>query len=585
MFMGAVLATGLAIVAFTVVLPPSPQHLVGLGCLLLAMVSAIMAMRRYVQDQKEQETELNAVLQRQENLLRYQNDGLQTYLANLESFVKVENEGLRQQLSTMAAETTALTAAFGQFQEDVEGSIARQVEGLAHLEKTDENLGVLLTAFSKSQENFRAKVAATLQALTLDATSHNEQLVTVLSTLNEGLGHNETAFEQLQTIITSLHSLGRDTSSSVVTLRQELEAQSQHQNISYDALTSLLAENRDYLQELDGKVARGFADQRAKGEIVAQELLQAMAQEYAQGREEISQGVIALTEKNAAILTALKSLLDNCDGEFEKQRLATEILAQLLADNGAILTDLQSLSQEGFAAQDKLLRNTSDLLLTIKEENNQELVSQAQVLAALDGKVGSQQKAVLAALRQVEHSHRPQGRLEGDLSNMGLPDLLQILQLAKKTAAIFLKDIDGAIYLENGLLVYVRQGKFAGFQAFIRIMMVIRGYFSVRFDLLPSALPKKPRPLLAELLTVITEVDEIKNCLAALEEKIKRDSKQDNFLVQLPEEGVARDVLATFNYQAPARLEELAVLMGKGVQENIDLLAELHEQGKLTLIS
>ncbi len=83
----------------------------------------------------------------------------------------------------------------------------------------------------------------------------------------------------------------------------------------------------------------------------------------------------------------------------------------------------------------------------------------------------------------------------------------------------------------------------------------------------------------------IAEVDEIKERISVLNDKIQKTSKLDSFLIKLPGKGVPKSVIQTFNHETPARLDEIVVLMGKGVQENITLLEELYDKDKLTLIS
>ncbi len=630
LLISAILASAIGTITLLVTFPLSIQHMVAMALLTVAIATTIIACNRFLQEREQQKSTLNATLQRQENIIRQQNDGLQTYLANLESFVKLENELIIKKIISMEAEIATLIQKFSSFNSTTSSRLTSQDEGLERLKKSVQNMGVLLTTFSKAQENFRSKAATAFKELKDAASKQAEQQNQELVTLEELSTKTETEFAAQKIHIKTIHSLLRDTASALQTLQQESESQFEHQSNGRDALAALLTETRSQVEKLQKVTATSFTEQSKvstainqqannnynlieslhtettelstaqQKDITALNLGQTSLQNQATGQQEcltriekgqlsklaeIDQTITKLEEEVTSSVEAIRLLAEGNSSDFAKQQLSSEILAQLLAENETSLTALHTISQDNFSSQQKHLQAATTLLVDIKNENNTELANQTQVLTALNSKIGSQQNAVVAAMRQVEHSHRPQGRLEGDLTNMALPDLLQILQLAKKTASIFLKEIDGAIYLEKGLLVYVRQGKFAGIQAFIRIMMILHGYFSVRFDTLPSSLPKKPRPLIPELLSVITEVDEIKNNLSDLTSKIEKESGLNNFLVQLPAEGIDKAILATFNYQAPAQLEELVILMGKGVQENITILDELHDNGQLTLIS
>ena len=107
--------------------------------------------------------------------------------------------------------------------------------------------------------------------------------------------------------------------------------------------------------------------------------------------------------------------------------------------------------------------------------------------------------------------------LEGNLSDMGLIDLIQSLDMGKKTAVVKLKDLDGELILENGLLVFARQGSFTGKDALNRILLVEGGGFSVSYDKIPDDIPKQPVQPMKAIMDAVTYIDEIKSMMENLQ--------------------------------------------------------------------
>ncbi|MEN8139697.1 MAG: DUF4388 domain-containing protein [Thermodesulfobacteriota bacterium] len=493
-----------AAVSLLVSFPPTRRDIVAIALLFVALVATILAISHILQKGRRR---LRLLEGNQETLLQLQG-------------------GIASDLTGLEGETRKLSGSFKQLStlQDKQG------RALTQLQEGGQELGQGVKNLAMAQENFRVKMAQTLQDLSRNANDQNGQLQNNLELLT-----------RLEIINSSAAEIMQNNTSSLGQLHEKHAKLSALQVSNHEQLRTLLDQSSADLSQIR-------QDSQEKGKEQSQHLTS------------LSQGLSRFDERLHAAVSSMGQMGETSRSAAAEQLQAFDTLSKASATSASQLNHGQ-------------------------EEISQVMSSQGQTLTALDNKIGSQQKAVLAALRQVEYSHRPQGRLEGDLSKLALPDLLQILQLAKKTASIFIKEVNGAIYLEDGLLVYVRQGQFAGIQAFIRIMLKINGYFSVRFDTLPTNLPKKPRPLMAEVLTVLSEVDEINDSISSLEKKIRKESGLDSFLIQLPDKGIDPAVLATFNYQAPASTAELALQMGKGVKENIKIISKLHKKGQLTLIS
>lgn len=557
-----VLSTAACVVSLFVSFPLSTQHIVALVLLAVATVSAIMAVLRLHKDKEMARFNLESMREALEEKVQQSHKEQQVSFTHLEESLAEVHKQMDGQMRVAHGEILTLANEISVTTSNMNSLLITQSNGITKLEKSDQHMGRLLVSMGKDFEQFRNEFIPQLATI---ATQVNEagQGLSILSDLTIEINKEIKGQKKKNSAILSLIE---ETATLLQAGQQEGESQFESQNMQHDSLIALVEENSSKLQMLQEENA---ASVHAQTEMDTEQRnsLARIEQGQREVRSELDLQMIKVGEEVMVVSVAIQQLVAMDGSKTEKQQMACEMLSQLIAENDAAIRDVHQ------------------LLTSIMEDFCLAFESQEGVLTALNSKVSSQQNAVVAAMKQVENSHCPQGRLEGDLTNLSLPDLLQILQLAQKTASIILSDINGSLYLERGMLVYVRQGKFAGIQAFIRIMLLVRGYFSVRFDVLPNSLPKKTRALLPELLSVIAEVDETKERISVLSDKIHKKSKLDSFLVQLPRKGVDKSVTQTFNHETPARLDELVVLMGKGVQENITLLEELYDKGKLTIIS
>ena len=99
------------------------------------------------------------------------------------------------------------------------------------------------------------------------------------------------------------------------------------------------------------------------------------------------------------------------------------------------------------------------------------------------------------------------------LDHMGLVELLQPLEIGKRTAFVKLKDIDAELVIEKGVSVYMRQGKFTGLDALDRILLGEKGRFSIAFTEIPANFTKQPVQLTKAIMDSISYLDEVKSLL------------------------------------------------------------------------
>lgn len=251
-----------------------------------------------------------------------------------------------------------------------------------------------------------------------------------------------------------------------------------------------------------------------------------------------------------------------------------------------ILLDLQMPVMDGFKTLEMIrsqaeFQDTPVLLLT--SLNRERLKIRGLEMGADDYITKPFNKAELlarlkAALRRVVRKRSAEGMLKGDLSDIGLSDLLQSMELGSKTASIFMEEIDSAIFIENGALVHARQGVFTGNQALIRIFLLEKGAFSVKFNELPAAISKEePRSLTSVLMGILAEVDEIRDIIGRI--------RAEKLMLEIGDDITEFPSIARLREFSPISFINLMVLMEGDVKDNLKTLIMASKKKKLKVIN
>jgi DNA-binding response OmpR family regulator len=159
--------------------------------------------------------------------------------------------------------------------------------------------------------------------------------------------------------------------------------------------------------------------------------------------------------------------------------------------------------------------------------------------------------------------------LDGDLSNFTLSDLLQSMDLGKKTATIHFPDIKGRLIIRDGHLIKSKQGEFSGMKAINRIFLLEKGKFIVEFNKIKVNNNDKPLRIMKILLQNISLVDEVKNMAVSLPE-FEKEIKISQDLVELTK-------IPDNKNQSSLTLVELIVLMKGDLKENVESLIQINK--------
>lgn len=190
-----------------------------------------------------------------------------------------------------------------------------------------------------------------------------------------------------------------------------------------------------------------------------------------------------------------------------------------------VLLDVQMPELDGFqmleqARRERQLAEIPVLMLTSLDRYN--LKVKGLEMGADDYIVKPFNRAEILAriklsLRRSQRYNRNSAAMNGDLTAISLSELLQTMEMGRRTATILLPEMDARIYMETGAVVRLEQGRFVGKAAMQRILFRERGRFEVRLDALPADLEKVAVGVSSLLLDGLTCLDELHRSLGALQ--------------------------------------------------------------------
>ncbi len=182
-------------------------------------------------------------------------------------------------------------------------------------------------------------------------------------------------------------------------------------------------------------------------------------------------------------------------------------------------------------------------------------------------------KKLKGALRRVEPYQRSEGLMKGDLSDISLVELLQNMEQGAKTAAVFLSDIEGEIYIQDGGLIHIQQANFTGDKALTRIFLLERGAFTVEFEELPAKITQKPEPLMTVLMNTLAYVDDVRDRLKTIQ--------AEKLLLHLNIPQTGFEAIDAHAAEFPISFSDLLVLMDGDLKKNFNLLLHVIRSHKI----
>lgn len=267
-------------------------------------------------------------------------------------------------------------------------------------------------------------------------------------------------------------------------------------------------------------------------------------------------------------------VLNACNGLEGLARLRQEL-------PDLVLLDVQMPELDGFqmleqARRERQLAEIPVLMLTSLDRYN--LKVKGLEMGADDYIVKPFNRAEILAriklsLRRSQRYNRNSAAMSGDLTAISLSELLQTMEMGRRTATIMLPEMDARIYMETGAVVRLEQGRFVGKAAMQRILFRERGRFEVSLDDLPVDLEKVAVGVSNLLLDGLTCLDELYRSLGALQ------------LESMVEEvsGDVVDLSHELDQLLPLSIRDFLTLLAGDLQENGEALVRAIDAGTIGL--
>ena len=261
--------------------------------------------------------------------------------------------------------------------------------------------------------------------------------------------------------------------------------------------------------------------------------------------------------------------------------LGIELMKELSPD--LVLLDVNMPVLDGFRTMEIIskqtgLKDTPVLFLTSLDRYN--LKIKGLEMGAEDYIVKPYNKAevlarVKSALRRSERYKRTDGTMEGDLANMSLVEILQALDIGRKTACIHIKEQAGLICVESGSIILARWRDFIGKDALQRLFFLEKGAFSVTFGPPEKDEAREPASIQRTLFEAVAYVDELKSMISG--------RYSVNNLIEIKD--AQTPFIGKYRNMSPVKLCELIAVMEGDPKENVNKIIEALEKKQAVIVS
>ena len=182
---------------------------------------------------------------------------------------------------------------------------------------------------------------------------------------------------------------------------------------------------------------------------------------------------------------------------------------------------------------------------------------------------------VKSALRRSERYKRDESSMEGNLADMSLAEILQALDIGRKTACIHLKERGGTMCVNAGNIVLARWRDFTARDAVVRLFFVEKGAFSVTFGTSGEEVAHAPLPIQKTVFETVAYVDELR---AMMSGKYPPDS-----MIEIREGGASG--LDAYKKLMPMRLSDLVAVMEGDLKENVLKITAALEKKQAVIVN
>ncbi len=238
------------------------------------------------------------------------------------------------------------------------------------------------------------------------------------------------------------------------------------------------------------------------------------------------------------------------------------------------LLDIQMPEMDGFQLLEAMRRQESlqdvpVLFITSLDRTN--LKIKGLELGADDFIVKPFERAELfarikAALRRSDRYRQTENILTGNLADISLTELMQTLDIGRKTARIMFSEMIGEVFINRGMLVSARQSIVFGEAALTRLLFLNKGSFLVDFGMTTERRDGENISIQHQVLNSLVCIDQVKKILAELPE-------QNPIIKELPAVFSAEDS-DSIKKLLPLPLSDLLVMLSGDLMSNVKLFVQ-----------
>ena len=236
-----------------------------------------------------------------------------------------------------------------------------------------------------------------------------------------------------------------------------------------------------------------------------------------------------------------------------------------------VLLDIQMPEMNGFQLLETMrrreaLQDVPVLFITSLDRTN--LKIKGLELGADDFIVKPFERAELfarikSALRRSDRYRQRENVLAGNLIDINLTELMQTLDIGRKTARILFPEMAGEVFVDRGMMISACQGLFYGEAALTRLLLLDKGSFVVDFGISTERRDGENISIQHQVLNSLVCVDEVKKSLMKLPEKNPTIEKLPPVFLAENSDAIERLL--------PLSLTELLVILHGDLLSNVKL--------------
>jgi putative nucleotidyltransferase with HDIG domain len=261
--------------------------------------------------------------------------------------------------------------------------------------------------------------------------------------------------------------------------------------------------------QFDPEVVEAFVAFVQRRKKFAGDLFQVKVLVVGQGEDDLSRMKLQFLREDFVVLTASDLSTASEIAEAEDVRFVLMDITNRWDDALGLLDGLQSRLEHSrtdvffFDSEDSRERRVT-ALENGAEEVFPEDVSPSEVASRIRRILRKEQ-----AVRKKATLAGELGGIEGELSEMSLPEVVQMLSMGQKTARISVKarGLQGVLFLQNGRLTHVEGGGGEGKEAFEKLLSLTNGHFRISHGV-TTEIRTIDRDAVAALLDALKTLDE-----------------------------------------------------------------------------